>query len=213
MIRSTKPVWVASSMSSSRPPPERWSIASPGTPARVAAAAGELGEHRVRARRRARPAQDGRVPRLQAQRRSVDGDVRARLVDDRDDAERHADPADLQAARAAEAVEDLADGVGQRRDGAGAGRHRGDPPLVEREAVDERIREPGVAARVDVLAVGVDDLRRVASSADAIASSAASLTAVSRVARVRAARRAARQISSTDAVALTIRDEGYASTK
>ena len=86
----------------------------------------DAGEHGVRVRRRRRAAQHDGVARLQAQRGGVDRDVRARLVDDGDHAQRHADLAHVQAVRQPEAVDDLADRVGQRRDRAHAGGDPGD---------------------------------------------------------------------------------------
>ena len=74
------------------------------------------------ARRRA--AQHDRVAGLQAQRGGVDRDVRPRLVDDGDDAERHAHLAHVQPVGQPAAVDDLADRVGQRGDLAHAGGDR-----------------------------------------------------------------------------------------
>ncbi len=82
----------------------------------TAASARYLRERRVGVRRRGGAAQDDRVAGLQAQRGRVDRHVRPRLVDDRDDAERHAHPAHVQSVRQAMPVDHLADRVGERRD-------------------------------------------------------------------------------------------------
>ena len=116
-------------------------------------------EHGVRVGRRGGAAQHDGVAGLQAQRGGVDRDVRARLVDDGDHAQRHADLAHVQAVRQPEAVDDLADRVRQRRDRAHAGGDPGDARAVEREAVEERRREAVLAARVHVADVGLEDLR------------------------------------------------------
>ena len=134
MMRSTTPSWVASSASSSRPPPATSTIAPAGTPASAAASRGDRGQHRVGVRRRRRAAQHDRVARLQAQRGGVDRDVRPRLVDDGDDAERHAHLAHVEAVGQPLAVDDLADRVGQRGDVAHAVGDRRDAPRVERAA-------------------------------------------------------------------------------
>ena len=68
-----------------------------------------------------------RVARLQAQRRGVDRDVRPRLVDDGDDAERDAHLAHVEPVGQPPALDDLADRIGQRGDRAGAVGDRGDP--------------------------------------------------------------------------------------
>ncbi len=59
------------------------------------------------------------------------------LVDDRDDAERHAHLADVEPVRKPEAVDHLADGVRERGDLAGALRDRSDPLRVQRQAVEQ----------------------------------------------------------------------------
>ncbi len=87
-------------------------------------------------------AQDAGVAGLQAQAGGVRGHVRARFVDDADDAERHAHAADFDAGRAAREAADLPDRVFQRRDVFQSLGHLLDGLRVERQAVDER----GVAA-------------------------------------------------------------------
>ena len=126
MIRSTLSRWVASSASSSRPPPATRLDAALGQTRRHRRLGGDLGQRGVRVRRRGGAAQDDRVAGLQAQRGGVDRDVRAGLVDDGDDAERHAHLAHVQAVRQAPAVDHLADGVRQRGDLAHGVRDRGD---------------------------------------------------------------------------------------
>ena len=160
MMRSTTPSWVASSASSSRPPPATSTIAPAGTPALGRGPRGDRGQHGVGVRRRRRAAQHDRVARLQAQRGRVDRDVRPRLVDDGDDAERHAHLAHVEAVGQPLAVDDLADRVGQRRDRAHAVGHRAHARLVERQAVEQRGVEPVRAPRLHVARVGLEDLRR-----------------------------------------------------
>src|ERR671933_166394 len=101
MMRSTTPVCVASSASSSRPPRATSAIAPSGTPAPSAASAA------IAARTAFECAADG------------------------DDAERDADLAHVEAVRQPEAVDDFADRIGQRRDRARAGGDAGDARLVE----------------------------------------------------------------------------------
>jgi hypothetical protein len=85
------------------------------------------------------PAQHDRVAGLQAQRRGVDRHVRARLVDHGHHPERHAHLAHLQAVGEGRAVDHLADGIRQRDDVAHALGDRGDPPLVQREAIHQGV--------------------------------------------------------------------------
>ncbi len=120
---------------------------------------GDGREHGVGVRRRRRAAQHDRVARLQAQRRGVDRDVGPGLVDDRDHAERHAHLADVEAVGQPEAVDDLADRVGERGDRAHPRGDPGDARLVEREAVEERRRQPALAPGLHVARVGLEDLR------------------------------------------------------
>ena len=97
-------------------------------------------QHGVRVRRRRGPAQQHRVAGLQAQRRGVDRHVRARLVDDRDHAQRDSNLAELEPVGQAAAVDDLADRIRQRRDRARAVGDPADAGLVEREPVHQARR-------------------------------------------------------------------------
>ncbi len=159
MIRSTTPSWPASSASSSRPPPPTSDRAPEGRPGDRRGLHRDAREHLVGVRRHRGAAQHDRVAGLQRQRRGVDRHVRARLVDDRDHAQRHADLAHVEPVGQPEAVEHLADRVGERDDRAHAVGHRGHAALVEREAVHQRRREAGLAARLEVARVGLQDLR------------------------------------------------------
>ena len=128
-------------------------------------AVGELGgddrgEHGVGVRRRGRAAQHDRVAGLQRQRGGVDGHVRARLVDHGDDAERHADLAQVEPVGQPLAADDLADGVGQRGDRAHGVGDAGEPRGVEREPVHQRVGEAVLAPGVEVAGVGLEDLGR-----------------------------------------------------
>jgi hypothetical protein len=108
--------------------------------------------------RRARTAQDDRVAGLQAQGSGVDRDVRARLIDDRDDAERHPNLAHVQSVGKPGPVDHLADRVGQRRDLAHARGHVLDPAGAEREAIQQRVGKAAVLARLQIAGVGLEDL-------------------------------------------------------
>ena len=158
MIRSTRSRWRASSPSSSRPPPATASTEPSGSEASATASADELDEDRVRGGRRARTAEDGGVAALQAQRRGVDRHVRPRLVDDRDDADRHPPVLHLDAAFERPPLEQLADGILERDHRLDADGHRLDPLGVEPEPVDQGVVEPGVASGVEVDPVGLEDL-------------------------------------------------------
>ena len=158
-----------------------------------AASRGDRGEHRVGVRGRRGAAQHDRVARLQAQRGGVDRHVRARLVDDGDDAERHAHLAHVEAVGQAPAVDDLADRVGQRGDRAHAVGHRARraPRRARRRsssAASSPLARPASMSRA--LASRISAVR--ASSASAIASSARVLGAGRRgAASAREASRAA----------------------
>jgi hypothetical protein len=83
-----------------------------------------------------------------------------RLVDDADDPERHPDAAQLEPVGQPAAVDDLADRVGQRGDVAHLGGDRGDPGLVEAQAVEQRVAQRGLATGLHVARVGLEDLGR-----------------------------------------------------
>jgi hypothetical protein len=104
-------------------------------------------------------AQDAGVARLQAQACRVRGHVRARFVDDADDAERHAHAADLDAGRAAREAADFADGIFQRRDVFQPPGHLLDGAGGERQPVDERGVAPFLRGLRDVGAVRLDQFR------------------------------------------------------
>ena len=118
--------WPARRAPRARRPPRATSAPS-GSPASAAACGGDRRQHGVGVRGRARAAQHDRVARLQAQRGGVDRHVRARLVDDRHDAERHPHLAHVEPVGQPRAVDHLADRVGQRRDLAHARGHRRRP--------------------------------------------------------------------------------------
>ena len=107
-----------------------------------------------------RAAQQDRVAGLQAEGGGVDGDVGAGLVDDADDAERHADLAQVDAVREGRAADDLADRVGQRHHVPHVGGDRADPLGGEGQPVDDGLAGAGLTGLGDVLGVGLDDLAR-----------------------------------------------------
>ena len=86
-------------------------------------------------------AQHADVAGLQRERGGVRRDVRAALIDDGDDAHRHAALADAKAVRADEFVQRPADRVRQGRNGLDAGRHALEPCLIQREAVEHDVRD------------------------------------------------------------------------
>ena len=119
--------------------------------------ADDRGERRVGALGVARAAQDDRVAALDRQRGAVDGHVRARLVDHADDAERHADLPQVDAALQRAVVELLADRVLQRDHGAHARGHPGDPRRGQGQAVAQRVGEPDGALVGEVRGVRLED--------------------------------------------------------
>ena len=82
-------------------------------------------------------AQDRGIAGLEAERGGVGRDVGSALIDDADDAERHAHALDRHAVRPRPALGDLADRIGEVADHVDAGRHGGDALVVEREPVEE----------------------------------------------------------------------------
>ncbi len=107
-------------------------------------------------------AQDGGVARLQAQRGGVGGDVRAGFVDDADDAERHAHPADLDAGGPELEVGHLADRIGQLGDLFDAFGHAVNAFFRKRQAVEHGGFQPGGARGGEILLVGGDQRGLVA---------------------------------------------------
>ena len=102
-------------------------------------------------------AQDDGVAGLEAEPRGIGRDIRARLVDDADDAERHAHAADLEAIGADRRVVARRNGVRQGRRLAQALRHRGDAALVEQQAVEVRALDLLLARVLDVERIGLQD--------------------------------------------------------
>ena len=210
-MRSTTPSCVASSASSSRPPPATSPIAPSGTPGAVGRLRGDRGQHGVGVRRRRRAAQDDRVAGLQAQRGGVDRDVRPGLVDDGDDAERDAQHAHVEAVGQPPALDDLTHGVGQCRDRPRARRRwrrsaAASSASRSSSAASRPLARPASMSRA--FASRISSLR--ATSASAIAISAAFFVSVSSAPSTRAASRAARQMSETVRVAIAM-PEGYVS--
>jgi hypothetical protein len=119
---------------------------------------GDPRQRGVRLGRGGGTAEHDRVARLQAQRRRVDRDVRAGLVDHRDDAERHPDLAHVQPVWQAVPVDHLADRIRQGDDLADGRRDRLHAPLVEPQTVEQRGADVGFAPALHVLLVGGEDL-------------------------------------------------------
>ena len=115
------------------------------------------GKGLVRLYRLLAAAQDHGIAGLQAKRSRVDEDVRARLEDNRDHAERHAHLADLYPARALARPDRLSYGIGQGRDMPDAGNHRPEPRGRERQAVEHRGRDARLLRMRQVDPVRGDD--------------------------------------------------------
>ena len=96
------------------------------------------------------------VARLEAEARDVGGYVGAALVDAADHAERHAPALDADAVAERAGVERLPDGVGQQGDGAQVVRHSRQAGLVEEEASEHGLGEPGVASGGHIERVGLE---------------------------------------------------------
>ena len=156
MIRSTSPRAVSSARTASRPPSSSV-MASAGSPWDSRPLRITLDQRPVGGLGGRAAAQDHGVAGLQAEARGIDGDVGAGLVDHADDAHRHPDLADLQAVGQRRATHHLPHRVGQRGDVAQRLGHGGDPLRVEGEPVEQALRHTGVAAPLEVVAVGGDD--------------------------------------------------------
>ena len=103
-------------------------------------------------------AQDDGIAALDAQAGRIDRDVGPRLVDEEDDAERHADLVNLQAVGPHVAVEDAADRIGQRGDFAKSGCRGADTVRRQAEAIDAGGGKPRLGGGVNVSGVGRQDL-------------------------------------------------------
>ena len=110
----------------------------------------------VRAHRLAAAAQDHRVARLEADTGGVGGDVRARLVDHADDAERHAHAGDLEPRRLTLARRQRPDRIGLCGDAAKARGHARHPRRRQLQAIEQRRREATLAGACQVVGVGRD---------------------------------------------------------
>ena len=121
----------------------------------------------ARARALGAAAQDRRIAALQAQRRRIGRHVGPALVNDADDAERHAHARDLETVRPLPFGDDLPDGIVERRDRFEPGGRRFEPLVVEREAVDHRARRVARFRFGDVLGVGGEHGRRARCAARA----------------------------------------------
>ena len=109
-----------------------------GTARRLDGVADDGGQHGVGVHGLLAAAQDARVARLKAEGSNVDGDVGAALVDDADNAQRHATPGDDKAVGAGVALELLPHGVGQCGDRSHTFSDAGDAPGVQQQPVHER---------------------------------------------------------------------------
>ena len=105
-------------------------------------------------------AEDAGVPRLQAERTGVGGDVRAALVDDADHPERHDDALDPQPVGAAPLGRDAADGIGKRHHRIDPRGDRIDAPLIETQPLEARPGHMSRARRGHVTLVRREDRAR-----------------------------------------------------
>ena len=118
----------------------------------------QRGDQRARRMKAFRAAaQDRRVARFDGEPTGVGGDVRAALVDDADDPERHADARDVEPVGPGPLGEHPANRIGQRGNVLEPARHRFQPLRIEGEAVDEGGADPGVRRLCNVLGVGGED--------------------------------------------------------
>ena len=175
-------------------------IASAGSPACVEPDHDRVVDGAVGAVALGAAAQDRGIAGLEAERGGVDRHVGAALVDDADDAERHAHALDRHAVRPGPALGDLADRIGEIADHLDAGGHARDALVVEPEPVEEG----GVGAVAlglgHVLGIGGEDRgRALCGSASAMAVSASFFCAVGASASTRAALRARCPISGITA--------------
>ncbi len=99
-------------------------------------------------------AQDRSVARLETQSPRVGRHIGPALIDDADDAERHAHTRDLETVRPRPGRDHLADGIGQARDVIETFGHGLDALVVEGETVQQRRRELLGARFVHVAGIG-----------------------------------------------------------
>ena len=92
---------------------------------------------------------------------SVDRDIRARFINDADDAKRHAHFGNLESVRSAEAIENPADWIAEGDDLADAGLHRFEPRLCYRKAVKHIGRHALAPGICDVPLIGLEYLSLV----------------------------------------------------
>ena len=102
-------------------------------------------------------AQQHGVAGLHAKAGRVRGHVRAGLVDEANDAERHANAGDLQPGGTAPGLDRFTDRIGQRGDLAQPRGHGLDAGVGERETIEERAGDAGGARALEVRAVGLED--------------------------------------------------------
>ena len=157
---STRPRARISSLTESRVLASSSWIEPAGRPAVRDRLAQHRDDRRVRAHRRAGPAQQHRVAGLQADAGGVRGHVRPALVDDADHAERHPDLPQLQAVGQGGAADHVADRVGQEGQLPQAFGHRDDPHLGQRQPVDHRLGGAGGTRVLHVHGVRRDDVGR-----------------------------------------------------
>jgi len=104
------------------------------------------------------PAEDDRVARLQAEGGGIDGDVRPRLVHDKDHSERHAHLLDLQTFRRFPPCHHLAHRIGQGRYVSQTAGDAAETPFIQEKAVDKGGRQPVPASLSHIVGILDEDL-------------------------------------------------------
>ena len=94
------------------------------------------------------------LPDFRHKRTGIAGHVGPALVDDADDAERHAHARDVEAVGPRPLRDDGADGIGQRGDFLDSACHRLDAISIEREAIEHGAGQALGARRLHVARVG-----------------------------------------------------------
>jgi hypothetical protein len=105
-------------------------------------------------------AQNGGIASFEAKRAGIGGDVGPALVDDSDDAERHAHAVDDHAVRPGPAFAHCSDRVGQRAHDVDSFGDGADQLLIKRQAVEEGFAGAGGLGFGDVLGIGGKDASR-----------------------------------------------------
>ena len=99
-------------------------------------------------------AEDHRIARFETEAAGVRSDIRARFINNQDDANRHAHFLDAHSVRAGPLADGFANGVGQGGDFAHAFGHFADSLIRERQAVEHGDGEAGFHPRFEIFRIG-----------------------------------------------------------